>query len=143
VSLILVSLDVLDALLPSAQRWATTVDERLITTEYVLWEMVNSLSDPVDRPKAHATASEIRYSENWELIYATPKLLSDGLSLHRMRSDKQWSLTDCISFVTVEKHAISQALAHDHHFEQAGFQALLRGDRPSPRPAGMRRDVRR
>lgn len=40
--------------------------------------------------------------------------------------DKDWSLTDCISFVVMEQHGISEALTADHHFEQAGFTVLLK-----------------
>jgi len=32
----------------------------------------------------------------------------------------------CISFVVMEQHGIVEALTADHHFEQAGFKALLR-----------------
>jgi hypothetical protein len=38
------------------------------------------LSDPVDRPKTHAAVIEIRTSENWELIPASPQIFSDGLT---------------------------------------------------------------
>ena len=41
------------------------------------------------------------------------------------RSDKKWSLTDCISFVVMEDYGIQDALTGDRHFEQAGFRALL------------------
>ena len=119
-----------DELFERAQRWAATVEERLITTEYVLWELVNALSDPVDRPKAHAASTEIQCSENWELVNATPELLSEGLSLHKLRPDKHWSLTDCISFVVMQQQGLRRALAFDHHFEQAGFETLLRRDPP-------------
>jgi len=41
------------------------------------------------------------------------------------RNDKDWSLTDCISFIVMEEHGITEALTGDRHFEQAGFRALL------------------
>lgn len=117
-----------DELSNRAQAWSAAIDEPLLTTEYVLWELVNSLSDPLDRPKAHAAISEIRSSASWELVYAAPPLLDQGLSLHQMRDDKHWSLTDCISFVLMSQRGIERALTFDHHFEQAGFEALLRRD---------------
>ena len=42
------------------------------------------------------------------------------------RSDQRWSLTDCASFLVMEERNISEALAYDRDFEQAGFSALLR-----------------
>jgi predicted nucleic acid-binding protein len=117
-----------DALFERAQQWAAAVNEPLVTTEYVLWELVNTFSDPRDRPKAHAAVAEIIASTTWELIHATPDLFSQGLSLHKTRPDKYWSLTDCVSFVVMQERSVQQALAFDHHFEQAGFEALLRRD---------------
>jgi predicted nucleic acid-binding protein len=117
-----------DQLFERAQRWAAAVNEPLVTTEYVLWELVNSLSDPVDRPKVHAAIDQIRSTADWELLPATPELLSGGLALHQTRPDKHWSLTDCISFVVMHERGLRRALAFDHHFEQAGFEALLRRD---------------
>jgi predicted nucleic acid-binding protein len=42
------------------------------------------------------------------------------------RPDKDWSLTDCISFVVMENQDITEALTADRHFVQAGFTALLK-----------------
>jgi predicted nucleic acid-binding protein len=36
--------------------------------------------------------------------------------------DKEWSFTDCTSFVLMQQHHLWQVFAFDHHFEQAGFQ---------------------
>lgn len=119
-----------DELFARAQSWARAITEPLVTTEYVLWELVNALSDPLDRPKAHAAVVEIRSSRNWRLFDATPLLFGEGLILHKVRSDKQWSLTDCISFVVMQREGLQQALAYDYHFEQAGFEALLLRDPP-------------
>lgn len=117
-----------DELFGRAQGWAAAVHEPLVTTEYVLWELVNSLSDPIDRSKVHAAIAEIRSSPHWELLPATPKLFTAGLALHQARPDKHWSLTDCISFQVMQERGCSRALAFDRHFEQAGFDALLRRD---------------
>ncbi len=55
-------------------------------------------------------------------------LYDAGIELYRTRSDKDWSLTDCISFVVMEQRGIVDALTGDHHFEQAGFRALLKAE---------------
>lgn len=46
--------------------------------------------------------------------------------MFRNRTDKNWSLVDCASFVVMRKHGILEALTADHHFEQAGFVRLLK-----------------
>jgi len=42
--------------------------------------------------------------------------------------DKEWGLTDCISFIVMGDHGLTDASTTDEHFEQAGFRALLRED---------------
>jgi uncharacterized protein len=44
-----------------------------------------------------------------------------GTDLYNARSDKGWSLTDCISFEVMREHGLTEALTADHHFTQAGF----------------------
>lgn len=41
-------------------------------------------------------------------------------------ADTFWSLTDCLSFVVMQREGITDALTGDKHFEQAGFVALLK-----------------
>ncbi len=48
------------------------------------------------------------------------------MELYNSRADKEWPLTDCISFVVMKQNGLSEALTADHHFEQAGFKALLK-----------------
>ena len=49
-----------------------------------------------------------------------------GVGLFASRPDKHWSLTDCISLVVMEELGLSEAMTADHHFEQAGYVALLK-----------------
>lgn len=82
---LLATLNPRDELFARAQRWAHSVREPLITTEYVLCETVNSLSEPRDRKKAHAAVSEILSSDSWEFVRANQTLFSQGLLLHKGR----------------------------------------------------------
>jgi hypothetical protein len=57
-----------------------------------------------------------------EIVHVTRELFNAVWLLFQERSDKRYSLTDCISFVVMERRQIEPALAFDHHFQQAGFQ---------------------
>jgi predicted nucleic acid-binding protein len=56
----------------------------------------------------------------------TSLLFRAALQRYRERTDQAWSLTDCASFVVKEERGLRRVLTSDHHFEQAGFEALLR-----------------
>lgn len=120
-----------DDLYERAAAWSLHLNEPLVVTEYVLLECVNSFSMPKDRPSAHALIEHVRTDPACEVVHASPQLFEAGLRLHRERPDKEWSLTDCISFALMGERRIQRALAYDHHFEQAGFEALLRKDPPT------------
>jgi len=49
-----------------------------------------------------------------------------GVGLYSRRLDKDWSLTDCISFAVMDEFGLTESLTGDHHFEQAGFTILLK-----------------
>ena len=61
-----------------------------------------------------------------KIIAAGAGLFRRGIEFFESRLDKKWSLTDCISFVTMADERIQDALTGDHDFEQAGFRALLK-----------------
>ena len=48
-----------------------------------------------------------------------------GLALYEARPDKGYSLTDCISMVTMRQEGITEVLSHDGHFTREGFVILL------------------
>jgi predicted nucleic acid-binding protein len=60
------------------------------------------------------------------LIPQSASLFYQGVSLYKTRSNKGYSLVDCISMVVMREEGITEILTYDHHFEQEGFVALLR-----------------
>jgi len=105
-----------DGLHESARQ--AVVDGRLVTTVAVQLEVMDAFSMPRHRPLA---------LEFWEATSAHSEVtVIPSVKLFEARPDKAWSLTDCVSFVVMQDRGITTALSSDHHFEQAGFQALLR-----------------
>lgn len=117
-----------DTLHGRAVAWSRVIGEPLLVSEYVLWETVNFLSLLQDRRKAHPLVERVMTLPPFTFIPASAALFAAGLRLHRDRPDKEWSLTDCVSFHVMQEHGLTRALAYDVHFEQAGFEALLRRD---------------
>ena len=98
---------------------------RIITTEYVLLEVANALTAPKYRTNTARFIKKLYEGEDVNIIPASHHLLSLGLSLYQERDDKNWSLTDCISFIVMERENITEALTGDRHFQQAGFKAVF------------------
>lgn len=98
---------------------------RLLTTEMVLAEMLAAMAKPATRGTAVTSVDRIRANPNVEVVPQTSLQFARAYELYRARLDQGWSLTDCASFVLMRERGLSEALAHDKHFEQAGFKALL------------------
>jgi uncharacterized protein len=97
-----------------------------ITTEFVMIELADHLSDHRNRHLFLALYDLLLRNRSVEIVSATDDLLAAGRDIYAARPDKDWSLTDCISFVVMTERGITEALTGDHHFEQAGFTALLK-----------------
>lgn len=97
----------------------------MTTTRWVLAEVADALSSPALRRQVGEFMAGIEQQRSVKLVGANDELFTAGLALYRARSDKAWSLTDCISFVVMERESLREALTGDRHFEQAGFVALF------------------
>ncbi|MFO7976327.1 MAG: PIN domain-containing protein [Candidatus Hydrogenedentota bacterium] len=118
------SVNASDALHERALSVSDSCGGGLLTTEYVLVELGNYLASS-NRQVFVELMKIIREDAQTEIVPATSQLLEYGLRRYAKRPDKAWSLTDCISFVIMEQHQLKDVLSSDHHFEQAGFRALL------------------
>jgi predicted nucleic acid-binding protein len=99
-----------------------------VTTDSVLIESCNIFSKAPLRPLATVMMEKVNEAKNLGVLnvtHVTEVLLDRGWELFQRRYDKDWSLTDCISFVVMQKRGITKAFTTDHHFEQAGFEKLL------------------
>ena len=59
------------------------------------------------------------------ILHIDSELWEKGWKLFTNRDDKNWSFTDCVSFVVMNERSIKNALTSDKHFIQAGFSAML------------------
>jgi len=100
---------------------------RILTINYVLAELAALL---IRLRAAHAMRIRILetiHSAAWvEVVHIDLATDREALELLKSRADKDWTLVDCTSFVIMERRETREALTTDHHFEQAGFVALLK-----------------
>jgi uncharacterized protein len=99
---------------------------RLMTTEMVLAELLNSFSDSPVRRAVAGMVGKLRSNRNVKIVPQTSEQFENALERYRRAGDKSWSLTDCASFQVMEAEGIEAALTHDQHFAQVGFETLLR-----------------
>ena len=130
---------------------ATALAERItkpiITTEWVLTEAGDALAAVNFRLLFVQFVESLRADLACTIVPASGELFDAGLRLYAQRSDKDWSLTDCISFAVMHEYALAEALTGDHHFRQAGFITLILTDplfkqSPGRAPLGPTKQVR-
>ena len=96
----------------------------IITTEFILLELGNACARAADHADFLALVAGIRASPRISIIPLSSGLFNRGLELMAERLDKNWSLTDCISFIAMRDYNFTIVLTADHHFRQAGFLPL-------------------
>ena len=100
-----------------------TEHTRLITTRAVVMEIGNALAKLRYRS---ALLEALERDPHVEIIPLSEDLYRRAVQHYRERPDKEWGITDCLSFVIMRDRNLTTALTADEHFQQAGFRALLR-----------------
>lgn len=109
-----------------AMQFAQNDGRPIVTTAWVLTELADGLAQRADRTMFRDFLVDLESQPNITIVPAADELWRRGIELYASRPDKEWSLTDCISFIVMQDRQLTEALTGDHHFEQAGFRALLK-----------------
>lgn len=99
---------------------------RLLTARAILLEIGNALARKRYRAAAVALLDALEGDPKVEILSLSGDLCERAMTLFRDRTDKEWGLIDCVSFVVVSERGVTKALTADEHFQQYGFRALLR-----------------
>jgi predicted nucleic acid-binding protein len=108
-----------------ASKAALETQGPFLTTEAVLTEIGNALARLRWRSLGVAALEDLRSDPEIEILSVSAELFDQAVTLYAARMDKEWGVTDCISFVVMQERGLTAALTTDAHFEQAGFRALL------------------
>ena len=99
---------------------------RYITTNFVLDESYTGLLTKVGHFAAVDFGEKIRSSKVVQTIHVTEEIEEEAWELFKQYSDKDFSFTDCTSFVIMRQFGLSEVFTNDRHFEQMGFTILLK-----------------
>lgn len=99
--------------------------DRILVPAPVLLEVGNCFGESGFRSQVIAFLQRLGEDSRFEVVPLDSELLQEGMQLYADRPDKEWGLTDCISFVVMRREGIKQAVTTDHHFAQAGFTILM------------------
>ncbi len=101
---------------------------RTLTTDEVLTEFLAALSrsGQVLRLQAANMVRAILTDPRVNVIPQSRDSFLGGLDLYEQRGDKEYSLTDCVSMKAMKSESIVNVLTNDHHFEQEGFNILMK-----------------
>jgi uncharacterized protein len=114
---------------PSTQRWLDSNRDRLVTSDYVLDEVVTLINARYKRQTAIQVGQALFGETMARLVYLAQEDIESAWEIFGCHSDKRWSLTDCTSYVLMQRMGISNAFAFDRHFSQ------MRGIRRVPGPS--------
>jgi predicted nucleic acid-binding protein len=103
--------------------WSRECSAPLITTELVIIELANGLAR--SRFRGLMRDFHLLLRKTTTIVPVSTLRMESAWALYYQHDDKNWSLTDCFSFLVMREKGLAAALTNDHHFRQAGFQAVF------------------
>jgi len=100
---------------------ASRQQTHFITTDYILDETLTLLKARGCGHIVPVFIDLIFHTRACQVIWMDSERFSKVTAFFQKHQDKQWSFTDCFSFVCMKECRITKALTKDHHFSQAGF----------------------
>jgi len=82
---------------------AAKINRPVVTTEFIVLEIADGCARAEDHADFLALLEGMRKNSRLDIIPLSSELMQDGVDFYARHSDKNWSLTDCISFVVMRK----------------------------------------
>ncbi len=95
-----------------------------ITTNYVLQETLTLVARRLGPGSAAELNASIRRSRQLSTFWIERVHHEEAVALMAQHDDKDWSLTDCTSFLVMRALGVGTAFALDADFAQAGFAVV-------------------
>lgn len=100
-------------------------DATLLLHPGILLEIGDGYARVERRRKGAQLLEMLTHEDGYRVEPLTEAIVHEAMALYSTRMDKDWGLTDCVSFVLMQRGGVTGALTADSHFRQAGSVALL------------------
>jgi predicted nucleic acid-binding protein len=91
-------------------------------TDYVVDEALTLILDRLGHGRAVAYGQWILRSPRTRFVRIDPDQWDQAWGMFQRYDDKDFSFTDCTSFVVMQQYKLVNVFTFDHHFEQMGFR---------------------
>ena len=99
----------------------------LLTSDYIFDETLTVILVRVGKQKAievcNALLKDIE-AENIKLMLVDEEVFRKATEIFTRFVDKEWSFTDCTSYILMKDAGITKGASFDEHFRQFGFEVL-------------------
>jgi predicted nucleic acid-binding protein len=95
---------------------------KLVTSDYVLDESLTNVQRHFGHRGAVEFGSWVLGNDRVEVARVDEDIWEAAWEMFQAYEDKEWSFTDCTSFVLMQRRQLYLAFSFDYHFKQAGFQ---------------------
>jgi len=109
----------------AADAWLETNTDLLVTTDYVIDELLTLMKMRGEFQRALRVGAALFTEEIAQVVWVLPEDIAHAWETFQRYHDKGWSFTDCVSRVVMQRLGIQQAFAFDTHFRQFGTVTIL------------------
>lgn len=108
----------IDAQHEAAQDWIASNQDRLVTSDYIIDEVLTLINTRFRRDTAIRAGQALMDERLSGLVYLDEQDVLRAWKIFRSHADKGWSFTDCTSLALMQRLGITTAFAFDRHFSQ-------------------------
>lgn len=99
--------------------------EPFLTTDYIIDELLTLFAVRGQKVNGIEWRHEVLAPGAMQLERVSDDDFTLALDIYERYQDKDWSFTDCTSYVVMQRLQIKQAFSFDHHFRQFGTVTVV------------------
>ena len=108
-----------------AQALVAANSEPFVTSDYVVDELLTLFAVRGQKLKGIEWRNDVLEGNGTRLVRVSEDDFSNALQVYERYRDKDWSFTDCTSYVVMQRLQARKAFSFDQHFRQFGTVAVV------------------